>query len=398
MSSQSRPRRRRAPSSIYPLHPAGSRWLARVSETECTVTDRLLVAGSSLVIVGSAVWVPCLLFWSYRQWQKQTQPPPSSSSSSSSCPSSCPSSSPDWLRHRRHRRTAYAALIVAALGVYAMGPHRHHRVGEWLRIRKWKLWRAWLRFLAVEIVLDSTSRNNNPPNDTAPSFDLQRDDAILAFVPHGIFPFAFGIGTLTDLGQRIFGVFRPMVATAVLKVPILGDIVTWLHALDADRTSVDEALRNGQRVGLVPGGIDEMFTGYPRPGCHPDQEYAIVKHGFLRLAARYQKRIIPIYCFGSTKLFQRWHVPALEYLSHLLRASLIAFYGVCGLPIPFRQRLTYIVGDPIVPPPLPVGRDGPTEDQVRALHDQFCRELQRLFERHKEAYGWGHKTLHLLSK
>ena len=361
-------------SSVYPLHPAGSQWLARVSETELTALDRLLVAGSSLVIVGSAVWVPCLLLWAYRQWKRLPR-----------------------------RRAAYAALILAALSVYVAGPHRHGRVGQYLQVRKWKLWRAWLRFLAVEIILDSKQNSQTTGTTTTPtstgkkqSFDLQHDDAILAFCPHGIFPFAFGIGTLTDLGRQIFGAFRPVVASAVLRVPILGDLVALLDGLDASRVSVDRALRRNERVGLVPGGIDEMFTGYPRPGCHPDEEYAIVRRGFLRLAARYHKPVVPIYCFGSTKLFRRLHLPALEYLSHLLRASLIVFYGVFGLPIPFRQRLTYIVGDPIVPPP--VGENGPTEAVVQDLHDQFCQELQRLFERHKEAYGWGQKTLHLLSK
>jgi hypothetical protein len=32
------------------------------------------------------------------------------------------------------------------------------------------------------------------------------------------------------------------------------------------------------------------------------------------------------------------------------------------------------------------------------MQDRFCAEVQRLFDRHKEAYGWSHKTLKLLEQ
>ena len=382
-----------SPSTLYPLHPPDSRWLARVvSDADLTWWDYSLVAASSCIIVGAVVWVPCCLAWAFQKWRKQLGDRNDAST--------------------RRRRALYAALAVAAVGVYAgWAPQRNHRLGDWLQIRTWKLWKAWIKFLAVEILLDQPktqsvvtggNNNNNPPQS------LSEMDAILAFVPHGIFPFAFGVGVLTDFARQVFGTFRPIVASAVLHVPILGDLVGWLHGLDANKASVQAALQQGHRVGVIPGGISEMFTGYPRPGCHPDEEYVIVRKGFLRMAVRYNKPVVPIYCFGSTKLFRRWHLPALETLSNLLRVSVIVFYGVWGLPIPFRQRLTYVVGDPIPPPSPPttistgVGADGTTtvvdEAQVDAMYEQFCQELHRLFERHKEAYGWGHKTLRLLSK
>jgi 2-acylglycerol O-acyltransferase 2 len=248
-----------------------------------------------------------------------------------------------------------------------------------------------VRFVALEVILDQPQNERRPGNER---IELKQEDAILAFLPHGIFPFAFGVGALTEAGQAIFGPFRPIIASAAKKVPVLTEIIAWLHGLDASRSTVDRALSRGDRVGVVPGGISEMFAGFPKPECHPDEEIAIVRKGFLRMALQHQRPVVPIYCFGATKMFRRWQLPALESLSNLLRMSLIVFYGVGGLPIPFRQRLTYVVGDPVVPPPL-MGQD---EAQVEALHQQFCQELQRLFERHKEAYGWGHKTLQLLSK
>lgn len=117
-------------------------------------------------------------------------------------------------------------------------------------------------------------------------------------------------------------------------------------------------------------------------------------------------------------MFRRFELPALERLSLLLRISICVFYGVMGLPIPFRQRLSYVIGDPILPPQSTQPRydaqyrDGDTTTSgslsaadktentktVDDMHKRFCDELIRIFDSHKEAYGWGHKSLKLISR
>jgi 1-acyl-sn-glycerol-3-phosphate acyltransferase len=167
---------------------------------------------------------------------------------------------------------------------------------------------------------------------------------------------------------------------------------------DASRSAVDQALSKGDRIGIVPGGIAEIFEGYPKRGTKPDDEYSIVRKGFLQLAQRHGIPVIPIYCFGATKMFRRWNLPLLDQLSSYIRASIVIFYGLWGLPIPFRQKLLYVVGNPI--DPIAIGIDHPQSesDIVNVLHQQFCDELHRIFNRHKEAYGWENKSLHILSR
>ena len=155
------------------------------------------------------------------------------------------------------------------------------------------------------------------------------------------------------------------------------------------------ALSNGDRVGIVPGGISEIFEGYPKIGARQDEEYSIVRKGFLRLALQHGIPVVPIYCFGSTKMFRRLNLPILERLSHWIRASIVVFYGVWGLPIPFRQRLMYVIGDPIRPPTCTTGGEDQAVDE---MYQQFCDELIRIFERNKDSYGWHHKTLKLLTR
>lgn len=163
---------------------------------------------------------------------------------------------------------------------------------------------------------------------------------------------------------------------------------------------MSKALSEGYRIGLAPGGIAEMFEGYPKQGASPDEEYAIVRKGIFRLALQHGVPIIPVYCFGSTKLLRRLQLPAIvEKLSLLLRTSLVIFYGQGMLPVPFRQKLMYVMGDAIHPGrPLDFSSaDRATiDDQVDEMFNRYCDEMIRIFERHKESYGWAHKTLRLL--
>jgi len=60
-----------------------------------------------------------------------------------------------------------------------------------------------------------------------------------------------------------------------------------LQNRDASRSVVDRTLADGKRIGLVPGGIAEMFEGYPKPSALPNCEYAIVRKGFLKMAIKH---------------------------------------------------------------------------------------------------------------
>jgi hypothetical protein len=173
---------------------------------------------------------------------------------------------------------------------------------------------------------------------------------------------------------------------------------------DASRSNVDRALREGSRIGLSPGGIAEIFEGYPKALTHPDDEYTIVRKGIFRLAIQHKVPVIPVYCFGSTMLLRLLELPAIvEKISLMFRVSLVLFFGQWGLPVPFRQRLLYVMGNPIFPPSLQ--SEGSILDQASTLNEQseemvsrYCEEMVRIFDRHKESYGWAHKTLMTLKR
>ena len=287
-----------------------------------------------------------------------------------------------------------------------------------------------MKFIAMEVIVDHNhnQNNNNNNNNHKQQQQLHKNNeynnnnqyqnflkkfynnqSILAFVPHGIFPFGYGFGFLPFISEKIFGMIRPVVATATNLIPFLRDLLVWSNKVDASYNSVNDALRlgNGDRIGINPGGIDEIFLTY-HPS-KPNTEYCIVRKGFIRFAYKYNIPIYPIYCFGATKMFRRLQLPYLfdAYISHILRISFVIFYGVFGLPIPYRQKLMYIIGNPIIGPSSlstlnnNSGGNGvhDYENQiVDEMHQQFCNELTRIFHRHKKAYGWDHKSLDILTK
>ena len=98
------------------------------------------------------------------------------------------------------------------------------------------------------------------------------------------------------------------------------------------------------------------------------------------MAVKHKVPIVPIYCFGSSMLMKRLKLPNfIEKLGLMLRISLVVFFGKWGLPIPFRQRLLYVMGKPIYPP-ITTGKDiilSTTDQRVEHMYQQYCQELIR---------------------
>lgn len=350
-------------SSIYPLAPAGSKVVLKVSPDTLTNYDRFVVGFSSLFFVGGVFWVPAIYIWLVK---KLRQIP----------------------LNQKRRRAIYAALLISLTTFFAVGPHRNPKVGEWVKVHKWGLWKSWMRFFAFEVVADEYETIK----------DLMKQQAILGISPHGVFPFGLAFAALSDQASQAFGSFRAVVATATQLIPWVRDVLRWVRACDASRDSVDNALSNGDRLGLAPGGIAEILQDPT-----PEREYAIIGRGIFRMAVKHQVPIIPIYCFGSSMLLKRLKLPNfIEKLSLMLRVSLVVFFGKWGLPIPFRQRLLYVMGRPVYPPSAgAIGGNSSNTINERAeiMYEQYGRELIRIFDRHKESYasGWENKSLNILS-
>jgi 1-acyl-sn-glycerol-3-phosphate acyltransferase len=147
-----------------------------------------------------------------------------------------------------------------------------------------------------------------------------------------------------------------------------------------------------------------MFVSQKSTSSTDEEEYAILnsRKGFIRLAIKHGVPVVPIYCFGGSKLLNQLQLPSIfERISIFMRVSLCLFFGKFGLPIPFRQRLLYVVGQPIYP--LSDSKDGgiledgkDVDAQVDEMHRKLCTSIINLFDKYKEYYGWGNKKLQIL--
>ncbi len=61
------------------------------------------------------------------------------------------------------------------------------------------------------------------------------------------------------------------------------------------------ALKSGKSLGINPGGIAEMYYGYPQPGWLENEEGILLskRKGFIRLALKYGVDLVPVFVFGA---------------------------------------------------------------------------------------------------
>jgi hypothetical protein len=384
----------------------------------------LLVYLSSLVVVGSPVWFYGSIVYLYRKWkqyrtlallskegnnalvedevvQGDNENYTSSGESSQERPADDACICIQRWRSYNQAAARYGAALALVLLISIWGPHRSRRVGELLGVRKWRLWDAWLNYVGYTVLRD---HGNNDPTigSNEPEFDPRHSRAIYAFIPHGIFPFGLAFSCLPQRGyEHTWGLFRPVVATATKLFPLVRTFIAWMGGVDASRSAVSSVLsQDNSRLGISPGGIAEMFETYPKPGFHPNDEAALLRrrNGVFKLAMQHNVPIVPVYTFGATKMFRRVQLPHfIETLSRALKISICLLFGKLGLPIPFRQRLMYVIGNTIWPVVTDATASTLTDEQldkyVQQMHDAFCDEIKRIFDRNKGHYGWENKTL-----
>lgn len=218
----------------------------------------------------------------------------------------------------------------------------------------------------------------------APTESYESIPSIYAFGPHGVFSIA--PAHLTLMSEFILGEnFHFLAATAALYVPVYNIYLKLMGFKSVDRKPFKDTLLSGRSVGLIPGGIAEMFS------TNMDTEVMMVKErkGFVAIALETGAQIVPCYCFGNSQLFSMGSNRVLKYLSRVYRMSLIIFWGRYGLPVPNRKPLLTVVGKPILVPKV----ENPSPELINDYHEQYLRETRRIYDQYKNAYNWQDRQL-----
>ncbi|VDD93065.1 unnamed protein product [Enterobius vermicularis] len=158
--------------------------------------------------------------------------------------------------------------------------------------------------------------------------------------------------------------------------------------------------QKGLVLAIVLGGAEEALE------CRHDNYDLILRKrkGFVRLALE-TGALVPCYMFGENDTYNQ----VSNNRGTLLRKLQVTFRRYAGFStpiifgrgifnytfgvLPFRTPIHTVVGRPINVKPTP----NPTNEEVDALHETYCEELNKLFDENKGKYGISHDTkLHFI--
>jgi 1-acyl-sn-glycerol-3-phosphate acyltransferase len=157
------------------------------------------------------------------------------------------------------------------------------------------------------------------------------------------------------------------------KFPGLRTLARDLGTVDGSRDNLDQLLANDQWVLVLPGGLREAVK--PR-----ELRYRLLwgkRLGFARAAIRNAAPVVPLAALGSDEWFdfvgdayargERW----------LRRRGIPVPRPTRWLPLPRHVRLSFVIGEPIPPPPL-VREDD--ERAVRRFRHEVAGALHELID------------------
>lgn len=204
---------------------------------------------------------------------------------------------------------------------------------------------------------------------------------LYAELPHGVFPFGQFI-SISIIKETLPGAMVLSIAASVLfRLPGLRHVFSWIGCRPASAKNVEKIYQEGGSCAITVGGVAEMFL------INNEKEKVYLKkhRGFVREAIKHGADLVPVFCFGNSRLLKvvgennKVSMGLLKKLSRRLQASIILFYGRWGLPIPLRLPLKFVIGKAIKVEQKPV----PTEEDINALHSLFIERVQEIYEKHK---------------
>ena len=147
----------------------------------------------------------------------------------------------------------------------------------------------------------------------------------------------------------------------------------------------------GRAITIVIGGARESLL------AKPYSMKLILKRrkGFVKLAMRTGADLVPVMAFGENDLYDQFNpeeYPKIHKFQLLLKKifgftiPLFHARGVFNYDVglmPYRRPLNIVVGRPI----MVVQSSEPKQEEIDKVHEEYVRELERLWETYKDDFA-----------
>jgi hypothetical protein len=246
--------------------------------------------------------------------------------------------------------------------------------------RKLTFW-TWARdYFSAELIKTAEL----PPNN----------NYLICYHPHGI----ISMGLQCSMGMdscnfpEVFPGIDRYVATltASFKIPIFREWILAHGFVSCGSHTMKKILTTPNKsLVLVPGGANEALY------AHPGEFKVHLKNrkGFVRVAIQCGASVVPAIGFGENELFYTLDNESPGFGSLLYKVQVFLMKKASfSIPVfthflPKREKLTVVVGSPIST--KAVQCDKPSQELIDKVHKEYCDQIEKLWNDHKELYGKG---------
>lgn len=203
--------------------------------------------------------------------------------------------------------------------------------------------------------------------------NIPKKGGALIVMNHGIITyhgFLLAKAIHDELGRYV----RGLGATFLFEIPLVREFFLKGGAVEANPRNGEALLKKGEIIMLAPGGIYEALIAKKGLRRIPWER----RTGFVELAVKTGKPIIPSYCQGiNAAYFNSYFLlkPRIKLLEKT-RFSLPFFWGL-GL-LPFPVKLVHVIGKPIK---IDKKRGESFDAQVSRIHEKVVKAMVALATR-----------------
>ncbi|KAL3789751.1 LOW QUALITY PROTEIN: hypothetical protein HJC23_006744 [Cyclotella cryptica] len=274
-------------------------------------------------------------------------------------------------------------LLILGLGTLSLVlPHHYppylgYKIGDWMVFQAEKYFGLKTIIENEQQLLDFSDKNKS---------------VIFAFEPHDIIPYA--VFAFSPSLKRIPGKIGEdgccLMSSAIFRTPFLRNVYSWARSFPVDKSTFLERLRCGKSLTFIPGGVQEIFMLDP---MNPRDLVLYLKKrkGFVKLALQTGSPIVPVFGFHLDGSYGYWLPKGrwMELYARYIGYFPLLFWGRWFIPygIPYPKKIQVVVGSAMDIPRL--GNNDISQDIIDKYHGIFLKEMEALFERHKQNAGYG---------